>query len=109
MRNETNCDAVMIGRGALGNPWLFKAIIENRNDKYIDELSLLDRINICIRHFKLLKNDKSERICVNLGKKHLSYYLRGFNGAAKWRKDIMRSIKSENIIQILNEIKRDIN
>ena len=105
MKEETNCDAVMIGRGALGNPWIFKEIIEQGNGKKIKELHLSDRIDICIKHFNLLKEDKNEKTCVNLAKKHLSYYLKGFEGASKWRKNIMKTTQSSDIINILTSIK----
>ena len=105
MKEETNCDAVMIGRGALGNPWIFKEIMEQDNGKKVKELHLSDRIDICIKHFNLLKEDKNEKTCVNLAKKHLSYYLKGFEGASKWRKNIMKTTNSSDIINILTSIK----
>ena len=105
MKEETNCDAVMIGRGALGNPWIFKNIKEKEDGKDIKILTLLEKTNICIQHFKLLNEDKNDKTCVNLAKKHLSYYLRGFKGAAKWRKEIMKTKHPLDIIKILNTMK----
>jgi len=105
MKEETNCDAVMIGRGALGNPWIFKNIKEKEDGKEIKILTLLEKTDICIQHFQLLKEDKNDITCVNLAKKHLSYYLRGFEGAAKWRKNIMKAKHPFDIIKTLKELK----
>lgn len=99
MLDETGCDAVMIARGALGNPWIFKELnnylLNNKNKLNI---TLKDRANVCKRHYELLKKDKSEHVCLNLTKKHFSWYLKGFDGAAEWRKKFMYS-KSNNEIE----------
>ena len=54
MIEETNCDAVMIGRGVLGNPWLIKNTINYLDGKDIFEVSLVDRVDMCIKHLNLL-------------------------------------------------------
>ena len=89
MRNITGCDAVMIARGALGNPWIFEEISNYLNDKDELNITLKDRFDLCKKHYELLKKDKSEHICLNLTKKHFSWYLKGFNGASEWRKKFM--------------------
>jgi tRNA-dihydrouridine synthase B len=107
MKKYTNCDGVMIGRGALGNPWIFKQIKDKINGNNIDDVGMKEILNISRKHFSLLKEDKNDRICVNLAKKHFSYYFKGFNGAAKWRKEIMKSHVSLDIIEILNEMENE--
>ena len=86
----TNCDAVMIARGALGNPWIFQEInnylLKNNSNHNI---SLKNRFDLCKKHYQLLKKDKSEKLCLNLTKKHFSWYLKGFSGASEWRKKFM--------------------
>ena len=91
MKDETGCDAVMIGRGALGNPWIFKAIQAKLNGENFTHPSLRDRAEMCKLHFDLLKEDKHEKLCVNLSKKHFAYYLKGFPGAADWRSKFVHS------------------
>jgi len=107
MKEITGCDGVMIGRAALGNPWIFKSIYNRVSGKteFIPQLS--ERINMCRRHFKLLKKDKSNRICVNLAKKHFSYYLKGFNGASNWRKKFMRATNPTEINQLLEDMQKE--
>ena len=68
----TNCDAVMIARGALGNPWIFQEInnylLKNNSNHNI---SLRNRFDLCQKHYQLLKKDKSET-CLNLTKNILA-------------------------------------
>jgi|TARA_B110000467_G_scaffold154755_1_gene166328 tRNA-dihydrouridine synthase B len=97
MKDETGCDAVMIGRGALGNPWIFKSIQAKLIGNNFTHPTLMDRAEMCKIHFDLLREDKHEKLCVNLSKKHFSWYLKGFPGAAEWRSKFVRS---ENINEI---------
>ena len=86
---ETKCDAVMIARACLGNPWIFKDIINYIRGKEKIEITIEDKIKMCRTHYDLLKKDKHEKVCLNLTKKHFNYYLKGFSGASMWRKDFM--------------------
>jgi len=102
MINRTGCDAVMIARGALGNPWIFEEISNYLNDKDKLNITLKDRFDLCKKHYELLKKDKSEHICLNLTKKHFSWYLKGFNGASEWRKKFM-------YCNNINEVEKNLN
>ena len=107
IKEETGCDAVMIGRAALGNPWIFKTIYEWERGKpeYVPKLT--EKINMCRRHFQLLREDKNDYLCVNLAKKHFSYYLKGFDGASSWRKAFMRTTNPTEIYQLLDEMQKE--
>ncbi len=91
MKNETNCDAIMIGRASLGNPWIFKEISRALNNLPQQAPTLKERALMCQEHFELLCNEKPERVAINLSKKHFSHYLKGFSGASTWRKKFMES------------------
>ncbi len=109
MIDTTGCDAVMIARGALGNPWIFKEInqyIKNNNIK--NSITLKERVKICKKHYKLLKEDKNNHVCLNLTKKHFSWYLKGFNGAAEWRKKFMYSASTEEVEEHLKDFESNI-
>ena len=105
----TGCDGAMIARGALGNPWIFKEIsnyiLNKKND---NNITLKDRFDLCKKHYQLLKKDKTEHVCLNLTKKHFSWYLKGFNGASEWRKKFMfsQSVKEveENLKSFENHV-----
>ena len=104
MRDYTNCDAVMIGRGALGNPWIFNNIINKINNKNFKKENLELVVSTCIDHIKLLIEDKTEKVSVNLSKKHLSYYLKDFQNAGIYRKKIMASNNIQDILDTLSRI-----
>ena len=97
MIDKTGCDGVMIGRAAMGNPWVFQNIISGINKKEYKAPDLLEKTKLCKQHFELLKEDKNEPQCVNLSKKHFGYYLRGFKKASDWR---IKFMKTNNINQI---------
>ena len=89
IKEFTKCDAVMIARASLGNPWIFKDIYNYENKIDSPDILLEDKIKLCKLHFELLKEDKSSTHCLNLAKKHFSFYLKGFSDAGKWRKKFM--------------------
>ena len=107
MIDNTGCDAVMIARGALGNPWIFREINNYINQHTSDNLiTLKERINLCKKHYQLLKEDRNDHVCLNLTKKHFSWYLKGFNGAAEWRKKFMYSNSTNEIELNLEEFEK---
>ncbi len=100
IREITGCDGVMIGRAALGNPWIFNNIINNNNNRpSINEIK-----KVCLSHIDLLIKNKTEKVSLNLSKKHLSYYLRNFSQAGMYRKNIMRCEKIAEVIKSIKSI-----
>jgi tRNA-dihydrouridine synthase B len=104
MKDQTRCDGVMIGRGALGNPWIFKSIFSNNKDEIKSNVDILEIIRISKRHFKMMEAYYSPHICINHTKKHFSWYFKGFDGAAKWRKIFMNIQHISEINIILNKM-----
>tara|TARA_Y100000994_G_C15550259_1_gene383765 strand:- start:21 stop:806 length:786 start_codon:yes stop_codon:yes gene_type:complete len=104
MIEYTNCDAVMIGRGSLGNPWIFKNILDKKNDSDFKKNNLKLVVATCIEHVELLEKNKSEKVSVNLSKKHLSWYLKGFKDSSFYRKKIMSCENVNDILNVLREI-----
>tara|TARA_Y100000994_G_scaffold249554_1_gene262013 strand:- start:2624 stop:3592 length:969 start_codon:yes stop_codon:yes gene_type:complete len=105
---QTKCDAVMIGRAALGNPWIFRDIDNYNKGKTKEETKISDILTICIKHYNLLKENKEERICVNLTKKHFSWYLKGFKNASYWRKKILFSKDIPQIEETINIMEKEL-
>ena len=89
MFKETGCDGLMIGRGADGNPWIFKEIISALNgDAQRFEPSLNERMDMIVRHLKMLISFKGEVIAVKEMRRHAGAYLKGMPMAAEYRRRI---------------------
>jgi len=83
---ETGCDAVMVGRAALGNPWIFGRIAHAlRTGEEPAAPSLEDRVAMAQRHGRLLAEQIGEERAAREMRTHLAWYLRAFRGAAQWR------------------------
>jgi len=104
MMQFTGCDGVMVGRGAQGNPWIFKRINEyyshGRYDKSIDKIQLLETI---LRHYALMEEYKGERMALLEMRKHVGWYLHGLPGSAHIRAQIFRITNKEEVIQTLKD------
>lgn len=102
MQEETNCDAVMIGRGVLGNPWLIKEISEYlKTGKKIDKPTNKEKIEMIKRHYELLLKDKPTKVALLEIRSHAVWYLKGMPNSAEIKNKICSSISSEELFEIL--------
>lgn len=86
---QTGCDGVMIGRSALGNPWIFREIAHFlATGKKMDRPDAVERVQVAIRHMHLLIADKGEDIGVREMRKHAAWYIKGLPGCAEAREEI---------------------
>ncbi len=98
MINETDCDFVMVGRGAVGNPWIFReigALLNNREE--ISPPALQERGEICLQHFRLALEFYGRQKGVFEMRKHLAAYTKGLPGASRFRATLMRLTQPEII------------
>ena len=105
MINETNCDAVMIGRGILGNPWLIKNSINILEGKPMEEITSMDRVNMCLKHLENLKEVKNEKTACLEIRNHIGWYFKGMKDANVVKNKIYQTSSIHDIISILNEFK----
>ena len=101
MMKYTGCDGVAIGRGAMGNPWIFnriKLIMEGKKDI---KPSYNEIIHIAIRHLKLLCYIKGEKVGVKEMRKHISWYLKGVKGSNKIKNQINAIVNKDEMEKIL--------
>ncbi len=105
MIEETNCDAVMIGRGVLGNPWLIKNTVSYLDGGEITLPSINDRIDMCLKHLELLKSLKSEKAACLEIRNHISWYFKGISGANELKNKVYQTSNIHDIILLLNEFK----
>ena len=105
MLEETECDAVMIGRGVLGNPWLIKNIVNYLDGKEVIDVSIVDRIDMCLKHLKLLDSLKNEKLACLEIRNHISWYFKGIKGANELKNKVYQTTNIHDIILLLNEFK----
>ena len=104
MLDETGCDAVMIGRGVLGNPWLIKECVDYLNDgTEPTPVSKEERIKMLKRHFKLLVEDIGEKGAVLEIRTHALWYIKGLPGSAPVKNKICASKTAQDMFNILDE------
>jgi len=105
MLEETGCDAVMIGRGAMGNPFLFRAaaaLVEQ--DQVVSPVSLEERIETAVRHLDLVCHYKGEGVGVREMRKHFSWYTHGMRGAASIRGQINQAVSREELVAAIRQL-----
>ncbi|MGE5558591.1 MAG: tRNA dihydrouridine synthase DusB [Bacillota bacterium] len=101
MALETGCDGVMIGRGALGNPWLFRQIKTYRSLNSWNEPDMAERIKLALEHLDLeISYEQDAGAAVNKMRKHFAWYLKGFPGSAEIRR-ILNTLQTREEITIL--------
>ena len=94
MLEKTNCDAVMIGRGALGNQWVFQQINAYLNDCTVVPLpTLTEKMTVMLQHIKKIIEYKGEYTAMREARHHAAYYTKGLRGGAKFRAE-MGSLES---------------
>ena len=103
MYEETGCDSVMIGRGALGNPFIFEEIKAKMEGKSYTPPTNFQKIETALYHTQLIISDKGEKVAIPEARKHLSWYLKGMVGNAPVRVAINHATTYEEVEKILKE------
>lgn len=104
MYEQTGCDAVMVGRAALGNPWFFKQASALLEGKVVSEPTIQERVALCKRHFELLLVSRGTKKGLYLMRKHFGWYIKNFPGAADLRTRLVQAESIDTANSILNEI-----
>lgn len=86
---DTNCDFLMIGRGALGRPWVFQQINAYLADgRLLPEPPVAERMRVMCRHIQMICDYKGERVGIREARKHAAWYTKGIRGAAEYRRQL---------------------
>lgn len=102
MREETGCDAVMIARGALGNPWLLRRATEALAGRPVPPPPApAERLALLRRHLRMQVEDLGERQGVREMRKHVAWYLKGLPGAAPVKQAVHASPRLAEVVEIL--------
>jgi nifR3 family TIM-barrel protein len=107
MLEATGCDAVMVGRGAQGNPWIFPQINAKLQGLEPQQPSLEQRLAVARRHSAELCALKGERIAVQEMRKQLSWYIKGIPQASRWRNRLNALATMEEIALLLEQIAQE--
>lgn len=108
MFERTGCDAVMIGRGARGNPWIFSKVLEFINRGTYDRAPNLSQVLDMIRkHADLMIAHKGEKLAVKEMRKHVGWYLKGFRNACHVRQEVNKAQTREQLFYVLRTYQRE--
>jgi nifR3 family TIM-barrel protein len=104
MLEETGCDAVMVGRGARGNPWIFEDIQSYiKYGSYNRTLSNEERLWTIMKHYELMEKYKGERTAMLEMRKHVAWYLHGLPGSARVKAEIFATCDIHRVKEIIGE------
>ena len=108
MLEYTGVDAIMIGRAALGNPWIFKEINEYLdNSIIIPKPTITERIDMIYKHISYLREIKSEKlVCLEM-RNHIGWYLKGLKNSTEIKNKIYQTSSIDDIILILDAYKKE--
>ncbi len=100
---QTGVDGIMIGRGSLGNPWIFKEMQDYLNNQTKMNISNEEKLNIILEHINLELEDKPEKVAIMEMRKHISWYIKNTKDASKIRDKINQITDKEVLINTLKE------
>lgn len=104
MLDHTGVDGVMIGRGALGNPWMLYRTVQYLTEGVLpSEPTPQEKIRIAVLHLDRLTALKGEHVAVKEMRKHMAWYLKGLPGAARVKDVIMEMTERDRMVQVLSE------
>lgn len=108
MIERTGCDMVMVGRGALGRPWVFSQINAFLKDGTIlPEPSIEQRMEIMLRHMKALCLYKGDYIGMKEARKHAAWYIKGIRGAAGYRQETGALTTMQQLAELAEKVVDD--
>ena len=105
MLEETNADYLLVGRGALGRPWVFQQIEAYlRHGTLLPEPPVAERMRVMVQHIKQICDYKGERVGIKEARKHAAWYIRGIRGAAAYRQRVGALSSIEELERLAYEI-----
>lgn len=106
MLETTGCDAVMVGRAALGNPWIFQQINACLIDKtqIIPPPGIYERLTVMAKHIEAMCELKGEGRAMNEARKHVGWYMKGVRGAAEFRRRAGELSTREDLVNLIRDV-----
>lgn len=107
MMRRTGCDGVVVGRGCLGRPWLFRDLADVFDARVPENPPALGAIvDIMIEHVRLLCDWIGPSLSVRMFRKHATWYTKGFRGSSRLRQEIMSAASIDALVEILGRLDR---
>ena len=104
MLDETNCDAIMIARASLGNPWIIKNTVHYlETGELLEDSTKEDKINMIKKHLNYLLEIKPEKVALLEMRTEASYYLKGIPGAAPYKLKLFQTKTKEEFLKVIDE------
>ena len=103
MRKETNCDGLMLARGAYGNPWLFAQLRAALTGYKIPAATVEEKLQMIIQHATALVDFKGEKVAIREMRSHASAYIKGLPRAAEYRERFHKLETLQDMIKLVNE------
>lgn len=103
MKTQTGCDGVMIGRGAVGNPWIFRQILGLEKGRPVHEPNLSERRAVIMEHFRLLSLSIGEQRAAKTMRRLLLWYTKGLTYSNRFREKITRIKNFDTLISALDK------
>lgn len=100
---QTNVDGIMIGRASLGNPWIFRDVIDLLSGKEQQEVTNREKLEIMIKHIKLAVEQKGEIVAIKEMRKHIAAYVKNMKEASKFRDSVNKIETEQELITCLTE------
>lgn len=107
MFNVTGCDAIMIGRGVLSNPFLIRQILDYMDYGTYNEVTPIMKIDTAIKHLNYLLETNTEKFSVLESRKNIGWYLKGLPNSSLVKERIFKTLSSKEVINILLEYRKE--
>lgn len=108
MKELTNCDGIMVARGSMGNPWLFKQIQRILEGEALKEITPEEKIDMCIRHYELAIKYDGYHKAIREMRKHASWYIKGLPKCTDVRNEMNVLEDSDAVMELLINYKNEL-
>ena len=109
MIDETGCDAIMIGRGVLGNPWVVKQCIEYLDDGIEPErVTSKEKLDMFRKHAEMIMDNYSDKVLMHKLRTNAAYYMKNLHGSVEIKKKIFQTSTKEELFDLLENYVKDL-
>lgn len=105
IRKQTQCDGIMVARGSMGNPWIFREINQALKGEVIVKPSVEEKIDLCIEHLKLAVDYYGEAKAVREMRKNIAWYLKGLKNSTDIKNKVNYESDAGKVMEILKNYK----